>query len=296
MGACNSSPKKSRKNTNTAPGTDQYSDIRQKFQKEIKGNPFFPLNTNSQQMSLISQYENSNQSPDNFVNSDLKYTETIKKQIVTVYLKSIPFLSRVYSEDEKQSQVFFFNIIVFMLSNGGAIQRKLEVINSLLVESYDVSQKMYNIDKLRDILNSIVYICFFVTCYFGGYAVFLDGENKSKIFVEEFYRIDNQYGVNELDDYFIEQLSSLHGLNDKEHFIFLWEKFLMNPINTIIWPTEAENKKERNYDNIFLNLSDSTKDEIRYRLCHMLESFTFFEIFIKKEVPEYNVSKYKSGK
>jgi hypothetical protein len=297
MGVCNSSPKKSRKNPNTAPGTDQFSEMRQKFQKEIMSNPFFSINTSSQQLSLISQFENSNQSPDNYINSDMKFTQTIKKQLVTVYLKSIPFLSRVYSEDEKQSHVFFFNLVVFMLSNGGAIERKFEVINSLLVESYDVSQKKYNIDKLRDILNSIVYICLFITCYFGGHAVFLDENNKTKIFAEEFYRIENQYGVNELDDYFIEQLSSIHGVVEKEQFIFLWEKFLMNPINTIIWPTETQNNnKERNYDNIFLNFSDGTKDDIRYRLCHMFESFTFFEIFIKKEVPEYIVSKYKSGK
>lgn len=296
MGVCNSSgPNRNRKNTNNNESTNQIDQIRQKFHKEIKNNYFFSMDSSRQTESFISQIEYTSLDLQNFIETNNKLNNIVKKQLTTVYCLSIPYLSSIYPE-QKVADIFFINLLLFLLSNGDSIDKKIETINNLLVEAYDGNQKKYDLEKLNKIFNCIVNICFFIITYFVGALVFMNEENKGKIFNEENYYIQNKFQLNSLSDYFFEELSNLHNDIDKDKLIYLCENFLMSPIISNLWPEDKDKYKERVYDNIYRNLSEIEINEIRYRFSHLFESFVFIEIFITQQINTFNMSKFKSDK
>ena len=68
MGACKSNTNSKRIKANVStPELDEHSGIRQRFQKEIKANYFFTCNISGLQEKLVTSFENTSLTPNNFI-------------------------------------------------------------------------------------------------------------------------------------------------------------------------------------------------------------------------------------
>lgn len=292
MGACNSTNNK-RPRINNNPGIDEYAEHRSKYQKEIKTNPFFMINSSSLQEKLTSAFENSNQGPNTFISSQSKYTPLFKKQFELSYLKCMPLLNNVFTTNEKQAQLLFLNIALFFLSNGGSIDRKCELAQRLFLEAYDNGQRAHNIGKLCDMVRNVINIAMIIIIYFGAVFIFMNEEMKGKVFGDENIRIEDKYDFSTLDSYFFDKFAeSINRDMNDELFIAKWEQFIYASFK---FPDKEGGENEvKTYDNFYVLLSEQQKEDFKYRFCHMSDPLSFFEVFLKLEVPKYEQNVYKN--
>jgi hypothetical protein len=294
MGICSSGIKKQGVVTIQQKGkeSEQFEALTIKFQKEIKSNPIFNFNSTIVQEKLISLFENSNTSPNVFISSQSKYPNMFKKQFTLSYLKSEPLLNNIYPSSDKQTGVLFMNLILFMLSYGTSMERKMDLANKLVLEAFDHSQKKFDMGRLREIIRNVINICIIIIIYFGALFLFLNEEMKNKIFInEENIQVDGRYDVSSLDDYFFHRFITVRKEISEEFLISIWEDFIFLPLKPENNSNSAHHKKHEPkfvFENTYLSLSENTKDDINHRLCHMFDSFTFFEVFLNLQVPEIN--------
>lgn len=290
MGACKSNTSKRHRNQNH-PEADEYTEPRQKFQKEIKTNPFFSLNSSQQQEKLVSLFENSAQSPNKFISDQNKYTALFKKQFELSYLKCIPMLNNIFPTNEKQAQLLFLNVAIFFLSNGGSINRKCDLAQRLLIEAYDNGQRAHNIGKLFEMTRNVVNIGMIIVIYFGAVFLFMGEEMKGRVFGDENVKIEGEYDFSTLDSYFFEKFAVFHKDMNDELFIAKWEEFIFKILNN---STADGNYDGKNYDNFYTLLSEQQKEDFKLRFSHMCDPFVFFEVFLKLEVPRFDFASYKN--
>jgi hypothetical protein len=297
MGICSGSKNKKQRIVMNKNGSidSGHNEIILKFQKEIKMNPFFNLNSTNIQEKLINQFENSNSSPNIFISSQNKYSNAFKKQFTFSFLKSEPLLNNIFPSNEKVTGRLFIKIVLLMLTNGSPLERKLDLANQLVLEAFDHSQKKFNIGKMREIIRNIISIGIIVVIYFGGLFIFLNEEIKTKIFEnDENFQVEGKYDISSLDTYFFNKFLSVRKDMNEDFFISIWEEFLLLPL----FP-ENDNKDKNiqrntqiNYDNLFMILNEEVKEDIKHRLCNMFDSFVFFEVFLTGQVAP--VTKYNN--
>jgi hypothetical protein len=134
---------------------------------------------------------------------------------------------------------------------------------------------------------------------------FIDNDELNKVLTEQDYLLNNKYPKVDLDVFFFEKIKSLiKNKNDNEIIKQKWYDFIIEPILN-----ENGNDNASNSNNLgtiglntimrkqifnFYDIDDNTKEEIIYRMVHMLDSNNFMETLFGKNVPEYDISFYKS--
>ena len=320
MGICNSSNKQNKRkminnqienNNNLQPKkkrieqqnyNDGFDYIRVKFRTIIINYPFINFGEN-QQEEIENEYVSSNFSPYRFIETK-NYPNLFSKLYEICFLKCEPILANI-TDDTKKANLIFFRTVIFMLSNLVDIERKKDLIKTIIVESYDPDQKKHNIDDLKQEILSLSEVCSEILIYFGMLPQFIDNDELNKVLTEQDYLLNNKYPKVDLDVFFFEKIKSLiKNKNDNEIIKQKWYDFIIEPILN-----ENGNDNASNSNNLgtiglntimrkqifnFYDIDDNTKEEIIYRMVHMLDSNNFMETLFGKNVPEYDISFYKS--
>ena len=320
MGICNSSNKQNKRkminnqienNNNLQPKkkrieqqnyNDGFDYIRVKFRTIIINYPFINFGEN-QQEEIENEYVSSNFSPYRFIETK-NYPNLFSKLYEICFLKCEPILANI-TDDKKKANLIFFRIVIFMLSNLIDMERKIDLIKTIIVESYDPDQKKHNIDDLKNEILSLSEVCSEIIIYFGMLPQFIDNDELNKVLTEQDYLLNNKYPKVDLDVFFFEKIKSLiKNKNDNEIIKQKWYDFIIEPILN-----ENGNDNASNSNNLgtiglntimrkqifnFYDIDDNTKEEIIYRMVHMLDSNNFMETLFGKNVPEYDISFYKS--
>jgi len=320
MGICNSSNKQNKRkminnqienNNNLQPKkkrieqqnyNDGFDYIRVKFRTIIINYPFINFGEN-QQEEIENEYVSSNFSPYRFIETK-NYPNLFSKLYEICFLKCEPILANI-TDDTKKANLIFFRTVIFMLSNLVDMERKKDLIKTIIVESYDPDQKKHNIDDLKNEILSLSEVCSEIIIYFGMLPQFIDNDELNKVLTEQDYLLNNKYPKVDLDVFFFEKIKSLiKNKNDNEIIKQKWYDFIIEPILN-----ENGNDNASNSNNLgtiglntimrkqifnFYDIDDNTKEEIIYRMVHMLDSNNFMETLFGKNVPEYDISFYKS--
>ena len=320
MGICNSSNKQNKRkminnqienNNNLQPKkkrieqqnyNDGFDYIRVKFRTIIINYPFINFGEN-QQEEIENEYVSSNFSPYRFIETK-NYPNLFSKLYEICFLKCEPILANI-TDDTKKANLIFFRTVIFMLSNLVDMERKKDLIKTIIVESYDPDQKKHNIDDLKKEILSLSEVCSEIIIYFGMLPQFIDNDELNKVLTEQDYLLNNKYPKVDLDVFFFEKIKSLiKNKNDNEIIKQKWYDFIIEPILN-----ENGNDNASNSNNLgtiglntimrkqifnFYDIDDNTKEEIIYRMVHMLDSNNFMETLFGKNVPEYDISFYKS--
>ena len=320
MGICNSSNKQNKRkminnqienNNNLQPKkkrieqqnyNDGFDYIRVKFRTIIINYPFINFGEN-QQEEIENEYVSSNFSPYRFIETK-NYPNLFPKLYEICFLKCEPILANI-TDDTKKANLIFFRTVIFMLSNLVDMERKKDLIKTIIVESYDPDQKKHNIDDLKNEILSLSEVCSEIIIYFGMLPQFIDNDELNKVLTEQDYLLNNKYPKVDLDVFFFEKIKSLiKNKNDNEIIKQKWYDFIIEPILN-----ENGNDNASNSNNLgtiglntimrkqifnFYDIDDNTKEEIIYRIVHMLDSNNFMETFFGKNVPEYDIYFYKS--
>ena len=197
-----------------------------------------------------------------------------------------------------------------MLSNLIDMERKIDLIKTIIVESYDPDQKKHNIDDLKQEILSLSEVCSEILIYFGMLPQFISNNELIKVLTEQNYLLDNKYPKVDLDVFFFDKIQSLiKNKNDNEMVKQKWFDFIIEPLlneegkesinnnnntNTLNLENIGLNTMMRKQILMYYDIDDNTKEEIIYRIVHMLDSNNFMETFFGKNVPEYDICFYKS--
>ena len=281
---------------------DGFDYIRVKFRTIIINYPFINFGEN-QQEEIENEYVSSNFSPYRFIETK-NYPNLFSKLYEICFLKCEPILANI-TDDTKKANLIFFRTVIFMLSNLVDMERKKDLIKTIIVESYDPDQKKHNIDDLKQEILSLSEVCSEILIYFGMLPQFIDNNELNKVLSEQNYLVNNKYPKVDLDVFFFEKIKSLiKNKNDNEIIKQKWYDFIIEPILN-----ENGNDNASNSNNLgtiglntimrkqifnFYDIDDNTKEEIIYRMVHMLDSNNFMETLFGKNVPEYDISFYKS--
>ena len=321
MGICNSSNKQNKRkminnqienNNNLQPKkkrieqqnyNDGFDYIRVKFRTIIINYPFINFGEN-QQEEIENEYVSSNFSPYRFIETK-NYPNLFSKLYEICFLKCEPILANI-TDDTKKANLIFFRTVIFMLSNLVDMERKKDLIKTIIVESYDPDQKKHNIDDLKQEILSLSEVCSEILIYFGMLPQFISNNELIKVLTEQNYLLDNKYPKVDLDVFFFDKIQSLiKNKNDNEMVKQKWFDFIIEPLMNEN-ENDNDNANNLNLENIGLNtmmrkqilmyydIDDNTKEEIIYRMVHMLDSNNFMETLFGKNVPEYDISFYKS--
>lgn len=281
---------------------DGFDYIRVKFRTIIINYPFINFGEN-QQEEIENEYVSSNFSPYRFIETK-NYPNLFSKLYEICFLKCEPILANI-TDDTKKANLIFFRTVIFMLSNLVDMERKKDLIKTIIVESYDPDQKKHNIDDLKNEILSLSEVCSEIIIYFGMLPQFIDNDELNKVLTEQDYLLNNKYPKVDLDVFFFEKIKSLiKNKNDNEIIKQKWYDFIIEPILN-----ENGNDNASNSNNLgtiglntimrkqifnFYDIDDNIKEEIIYRMVHMLDSNNFMETLFGKNVPEYDISFYKS--
>ena len=282
---------------------DGFDYIRVKFRTIIINYPFINFGEN-QQEEIENEYVSSNFSPYRFIETK-NYPNLFSKLYEICFLKCEPILANI-TDDKKKANLIFFRIVIFMLSNLIDMERKIDLIKTIIVESYDPDQKKHNIDDLKNEILSLSEVCSEIIIYFGMLPQFISNNELIKVLTEQNYLLDNKYPKVDLDVFFFDKIQSLiKNKNDNEMVKQKWFDFIIEPLMNEN-ENDNDNANNLNLENIGLNtmmrkqilmyydIDDNTKEEIIYRIVHMLDSNNFMETFFGKNVPEYDICCYKS--
>jgi hypothetical protein len=286
--------------------------LRLKFNLFLEKNPFFNYEIQTQK-NLINEFISKNfLSPFEFIkNKNLininnnNYNNLFLLLFEICFLKCEPILANI-TDDKKKANLIFFRIVIFMLSNLIDMERKIDLIKTIIVESYDPDQKKHNIDDLKQEILSLSEVCSEILIYFGMLPQFISNNELIKVLTEQNYLLDNKYPKVDLDVFFFDKIQSLiKNKNDNEMVKQKWFDFIIEPLMNEN-ENDNDNANNLNLENIGLNtmmrkqilmyydIDDNTKEEIIYRIVHMLDSNNFMETFFGKNVPEYDICFYKS--
>ena len=282
---------------------DGFDHIRVQFRTIIQNYPFINFGEN-QQEEIENEYVSSNFSPYRFIETK-NYSNLFTKLYEICFLKCEPILANI-TDDKKKANLIFFRIVIFMLSNLIDMERKIDLIKTIIVESYDPDQKKHNIDDLKQEILSLSEVCSEILIYFGMLPQFISNNELIKVLTEQNYLLDNKYPKVDLDVFFFDKIQSLiKNKNDNEMVKQKWFDFIIVPLMNEN-ENDNDNANNLNLENIGLNtmmrkqilmyydIDDNTKEEIIYRIVHMLDSNNFMETFFGKNVPEYDICFYKS--
>ena len=282
---------------------DGFDHIRVQFRTIIQNYPFINFGEN-QQEEIENEYVSSNFSPYRFIETK-NYSNLFTKLYEICFLKCEPILANI-TDDKKKANLIFFRIVIFMLSNLIDMERKIDLIKTIIVESYDPDQKKHNIDDLKQEILSLSEVCSEILIYFGMLPQFISNNELIKVLTEQNYLLDNKYPKVDLDVFFFDKIQSLiKNKNDNEMVKQKWFDFIIVPLMNEN-ENDNDNANNLNLENIGLNtmmrkqilmyydIDDNTKEEIIYRIVHMLDSNNFMETFFGKNVPEYDIYFYKS--
>ena len=281
---------------------DGFDYIRVKFRTIIINYPFINFGEN-QQEEIENEYVSSNFSPYRFIETK-NYPNLFSKLYEICFLKCEPILANI-TDDKKKANLIFFRIVIFMLSNLIDMERKIDLIKTIIVESYDPDQKKHNIDDLKNEILSLSEVCSEIIIYFGMLPQFIDNDELNKVLTEQDYLLNNKYPKVDLDVFFFEKIKSLiKNKNDNEIIKQKWYDFIIEPILNENGNDNASNSNNLGTSGLntimrkqifnFYDIDDNTKEEIIYRMVHMLDSNNFMETLFGKNVPEYDISFYKS--
>ena len=282
---------------------DGFDHIRVQFRTIIQNYPFINFGEN-QQEEIENEYVSSNFSPYRFIETK-NYSNLFTKLYEICFLKCEPILANI-TDDKKKANLIFFRIVIFMLSNLIDMEKKIDLIKTIIVESYDPDQKKHNIDDLKQEILSLSEVCSEILIYFGMLPQFISNNELIKVLTEQNYLLDNKYPKVDLDVFFFDKIQSLiKNKNDNEMVKQKWFDFIIEPLMNEN-ENDNDNANNLNLENIGLNtmmrkqilmyydIDDNTKEEIIYRIVHMLDSNNFMETFFGKNVPEYDICFYKS--
>ena len=282
---------------------DGFDHIRVQYRTIIQNYPFINFGEN-QQEEIENEYVSSNFSPYRFIETK-NYSNLFTKLYEICFLKCEPILANI-TDDKKKANLIFFRIVIFMLSNLIDMERKIDLIKTIIVESYDPDQKKHNIDDLKQEILSLSEVCSEILIYFGMLPQFISNNELIKVLTEQNYLLDNKYPKVDLDVFFFDKIQSLiKNKNDNEMVKQKWFDFIIEPLMNEN-ENDNDNANNLNLENIGLNtmmrkqilmyydIDDNTKEEIIYRIVHMLDSNNFMETFFGKNVPEYDICFYKS--
>ena len=222
MGICNSSNKQNKRkmmnnqienNNNLQPKkkrikqqnyNDGFDYIRVKFRTIIINYPFINFGEN-QQEEIENEYVSSNFSPYRFIETK-NYPNLFSKLYEICFLKCEPILANI-TDDTKKANLIFFRTVIFMLSNLVDMERKKDLIKTIIVESYDPDQKKHNIDDLKKEILSLSEVCSEIIIYFGMLPQFIDNDELNKVLTEQDYLLNNKYPKVDLDVFFLKKLN-----------------------------------------------------------------------------------------
>ena len=281
---------------------DGFDHIRVQYRTIIQNYPFINFGE-YQQEEIENEYVSSNFSPYRFIETK-NYPNLFPKLYEICFLKCEPIVANI-TDDKKKANLIFFRIVIFMLSNLVDIERKKDLIKTIIVESYDPDQKKHNIDDLKREILSLSEVCLEIIIYFGMLPQFIDNNELNKVLSEQNYLVNNKYPKVDLDIFFFEKIKTLiKNKNDNEMIKQKWFDFIIEPLLNENGNDNAS--ISNNLGNIGFNtmmkkqilnyydIDDNTKEEIIYRIFHMLDSNNFMETLFGKNVPEYDISFYKS--
>ena len=281
---------------------DGFDHIRVQYRTIIQNYPFINFGE-YQQEEIENEYVSSNFSPYRFIETK-NYSNLFTKLYEICFLKCEPIVANI-TDDKKKANLIFFRTVIFMLSNLVDMERKKDLIKTIIVESYDPDQKKHNIDDLKNEILSLSEVCLEIIIYFGMLPQFIDNNELNKVLSEQNYLVNNKYPKVDLDIFFFEKIKTLiKNKNDNEMIKQKWFDFIIEPLLNENGNDNAS--ISNNLGNIGFNtmmkkqilnyydIDDNTKEEITYRIFHMLDSNNFMETLFGKNVPEYDISFYKS--
>ena len=313
MGVCQSATISKRKNKVTknkqiAGGTnfllananDGFDDLRSHLKLQITDSPF-----NNYTPALQDQLENEfvsgkHISPYQFI-EEKKYQDLFKLLYKTCFLKCEPILGNI-TEDKKDSGLFFFRTVMFLMNNISDLGRKLETGKKIIVESYEHSQKKHDIDRLKKMLSALSELCSEILIYMGLISFYVKPEELSRFLSANDEMLENKYQKVELDELFFEHMKSKRR-NDIEMIKSTWVDFLTEPLynntkNGEHFMTEFKGAISLTNSQIknFSDIDEKAKEEILYRIVHMLDPNNCFEVIVGNGVPPFSVTLYNKSK
>lgn len=298
MGACKSTNNNSKRRVVVGPatpsGSDEYGNIRKRFQNELKRYPFINLGS-SLQDKLCNEYKHSKLSPHEFINEKFSSNTLFKRLYMLAYLKCSPIINVVMGDNAKSSNLFFFEISMFMLSNAPAPERKKDLAKNIIMEAFDINKGKHNLKNLRECIRTFVNVAMIIMIYFGMIFIFIEDEEKQRVFEagDTNIKIDNHYDMSELDNFFFDKFSqNIHKEMNENFILNIWEYFLIVPLGLL---SEGGGEVQLKPNELYKVLSDSTKEEIQLRVMHMFDPNVFFEVFVKKKIPSFKLEKYKNS-
>ena len=282
---------------------DGFDYLRVQFRNIIQNYPFINFGEH-QQEEIENEYVSSNYSPYRFIESK-NFQNLFKKLYEVCFLKCEPILANI-TDDKKKANLIFFRIVIFMFSNLVDIERKKDLIKIILVESYDQDQKKHNIEYLKQEILSLSEVCSEILIYLGMLPQFIEEKELMKVLTEQDYKLNNKFPKVDLDNYYFDYMKT-KVKNDNEKIKQKWFDFIIEPLLNEEGKESINNNNNTNtFGNIGLNtimkkqtfnffdIDDNTKEEIIYRIFHMLDSNNFLEVLFGKEIPDYDISFYKT--
>lgn len=267
MGACNTIQKPKGA---TAIRKVEFVQIKADYSKRLKSNSFYNFST-IQQNTLESELLNSNKSPSDFIYTNIKISDTDKKLFSFCYSKCTPFLNNINEKNNKLTDSIFLNIALFMLTIGSEEEKKKQIANEILKQSFD--SKNLDLNKLETILNNIVNVTFQIMVYMVLIFIYMN-ENEQSSLSDYDFRIEGKYHLVEFDKYFFEKFKSVNKEKEMENYISLWREFVFMPF---------ANEEKRN-----LPISDTLRDDLVRRICHLFNADNFLFALLKFGI-NYNV-------
>ena len=276
---------------------DQFDNLRSHFKIQIKSTPFGNFSPLQEEQFEAEFVSSKFLSPYKYIETK-NYPEIFTKLYEICFLKCEPLLGNI-TDDKKESNLLFFRVMLFLMGNVSYLKRKVDTAKKLLIDSYDHNQKKHNIELLEKMIKGTSELCIEIVIYMGLLSYYVKPEELIKVLSSDNYLLHGKYMKVELDDFFFDQLHKQIRI-DSEAIKTKWVNFIMEPLsqkedNTMheqlisdfrgISMTTSQIKS-------YKDISDAVKEEILYRIVHMLDQNNFFDVLVGNPVPFFNVKLY----
>lgn len=276
---------------------DQFENLRNHFKIQIKSTPFGNFSPLQEEQFEAEFVSSKFLSPYKYIETK-NYPEIFTNLYEICYLKCEPILGNI-TDDKKESNLLFFRVMLFLMGNVSYLKRKVDTAKKILIDSYDHNQKKHNIEQLEKIIKGISELCIEIVIYMGLLNYYVQPEELIKVLRADNYLLYGKYMKVELDDFFFDQLHKQIRI-DSEAIKTIWANFIMEPLshkedNTMhdqlisdfrgMSMTTSQIKS-------YKDISDAVKEEILYRIVHMLDQNNFFDVLVGNQVPPFDVKLY----
>lgn len=279
--------------------SDSFENLRTYYKIQIKSTPFGNFSPLQEEQFEAEFVSSKLLSPYKYIETK-NYPDLFTKLYEICYLKCEPILGNI-TEDKKESNLLFFRVMLFLMGNVSYLNRKADTAKKIIIDSYDHNQKKHNIEVLKKMILGTCELCLQIVIYMGLLGYYIKQEELIQVISSDNYLLHNKYLKVELDDFFFDQLRKQIKM-DSETIKRSWLDFIAYPL--------SKSNHKNNHDLMmsdfgglaltssqiksYKDINDSVKEEIIYRIVHMLDQNNFFEVIVGNPIPPFALNQYKS--